>query len=31
MKQKVKMAQMYGSGPKGGAYTEVDKFSGMMR
>lgn len=31
MKQKVKMAQMYGSGPKGGGYTEVDKFSGMMR
>ena len=31
MKQKVKMAQMYGQGVKGGAYTEVDKFSGMMR
>jgi hypothetical protein len=31
MKQKVKLAQMYGSGAKGGAYTEVDKFSGMMR
>lgn len=36
MKQKVKMAQMYGqgvtgSGARGGGYTEVSKFDGMMR
>lgn len=31
MKQKMKMAQMYGSGPSGKGYSEVNKFDGMMR
>ena len=31
MKQKMKMAQMYGSGVSGKGYSEVNKFDGMMR